>query len=174
MTSASQLLVNKFTILEVETNTNNSESIDVFLFSALKYNSLFWRSKWKKKLSIWLSASMLAIYRTSIYLTVELSTIDTSKLHSIKILLDSRAIESFIDYSFICSKGLNTQTILYSIPVFNINNSPNKASKISEVIDVLLQHSTYLKRMFLTISDLGKQDLILGYNWLKDYNPRID
>jgi len=117
---------------------------------------------------------MLAIYRTSIYLTVELSTIDTSKLYSIKILLDSRAIESFIDYSFICSKGLNTQTILYSIPVFNINNSPNKASKISEVIDVLLQHSTYLKRMFLTISDLGKQDLILGYNWLKDYNPRID
>ena len=117
---------------------------------------------------------MLAIYRTSIYLTVELSTIDTSKLHSIKILLDSRAIESFIDYSFICSKGLNTQTILYSIPVFNINNSPNKASKISEVIDVLLQHSTYLKRMFLTISELGKQDLILGYNWLKDYNPRID
>ena len=117
---------------------------------------------------------MLAIYRTSIYLTVELSTIDTSKLHSIKALLDSRAIKSFIDYSFICSKKLNTQTILYSISVFNIDNSPNKAGKISEVIDILLQHSTYLKRIFLTISDLGKQDLILEYNWLKDYNPRID
>jgi len=107
---------------------------------------------------------MLAIYRTSIYLTVELSTIDTSKLHSIKILLDSRAIESFIDYSFICSKGLNTQTILYSIPVFNINNSPNKASKISKVVDILLQYDIYSERMLLVISDLGKQDLILEYN----------
>ena len=170
----SQLLVNKFTVLEIETNIDDDESIDISFFFALKCNSLSWRSKWKKKLSIWLSTSMLAIYRTSIYLTIELSTIDTSKLHSIKALLDSRAIKSFIDYSFICFKKLNTQTILYSISVFNIDNSPNKAGKISEVIDILLQHSTYLKRIFLTISDLGKQDLILEYNWLKDYNPRID
>jgi len=28
--------------------------------------------------------------------------------------------------------------------------------------------------MLLAISGLGKQSLILGYNWLKDHNPKID
>jgi len=33
---------------------------------------------------------------------------------------------------------------------------------------------THSKRMLLAISGLGKQSLILGYNWLKDHNPKID
>jgi len=40
MTSVSQLLVNKFTVLEIETNIDDDESIDISFFSALKYNSL--------------------------------------------------------------------------------------------------------------------------------------
>ena len=28
--------------------------------------------------------------------------------------------------------------------------------------------------MLLVVSGLGKQSLILGYNWLKDHNPKID
>jgi len=28
--------------------------------------------------------------------------------------------------------------------------------------------------MLLAVSGLGKQSLILGYNWLKDHNPKIN
>jgi len=28
--------------------------------------------------------------------------------------------------------------------------------------------------MLLAVSGLGKQSLILGYDWLKDHNPKID
>jgi len=28
--------------------------------------------------------------------------------------------------------------------------------------------------MLLAVSRLGKQSLILGYNWLKDHNPKVD
>jgi len=28
--------------------------------------------------------------------------------------------------------------------------------------------------MLLAVSRLGKQSLILSYNWLKDHNPKID
>jgi len=99
---------------------------------------------------------------------------DTSELHSVKALLDSRATGSFIDRDFVCSKGINTRTLSRNILVFNVDGFPNEAGQISEVVDVLLCYKTHSERMLLAISRLGKQSLILGYNWLKDHNPKVD
>jgi len=41
-------------------------------------------------------------------------------------------------------------------------------------VDIILCYKTHSERMLLAISGLGKQSLILGYNWLKDHNPKID
>jgi len=43
-----------------------------------------------------------------------------------------------------------------------------------KVIDVVLPYKTHSERMLLAVSGLGKQSLILGYDWLKDHNPKID
>jgi len=99
---------------------------------------------------------------------------NTSELHSIKALLDSRATGSFIDRDFVRLKGINTQTLSRNILVFNVDSSPNEAGQISEVIDVLLRYKTHSERMLLAVSGLGKQSLILGYNWLKDHNPKVN
>jgi len=88
--------------------------------------------------------------------------------------LDSRATGSFIDRDFICSKGINTWTLSCNILVFNVNGSPNKAEQISKIIDILFCYKTHSKRMLLVISRLRKQSLILGYNWLKDHNCKVD
>ena len=167
-------LVNRFTVLKVETNIDDGEPIDIPPPSTPKCNLFLQRPKWEKKLPIWLSTSVLDVHGTSLQLAIELSTMDTSKLHSVKTLLDSRAMESFIDQDFIYSKGLNTWTILCPILVFNIDSFPNEAGKISEVVDILLRYSPYLERMLLAILGLRKQDLILEYNWLKSHNPKID
>jgi len=105
---------------------------------------------------------------------VEIGTTDTSELHSVEALLNSRVTGSLIDRDFVHSKGMNTQTLSHNIPVFNVDGSPNEAGQISEVVDVVLCYKTHSKRMLLAVSGLGKQSLILGYNWLKDYNPKID
>jgi len=105
---------------------------------------------------------------------VEIGTTDTSKLHSVKALLDCRATRSFIDRDFVRLKGMNTQTLLRNILVFNVDGSPNKAGQIMEIIDVVLRYKTHSERMLLAVSGLGKQSLILGYDWLKDHNPKID
>jgi len=105
---------------------------------------------------------------------VEIGTTDTSELHFVKALLDSRATGSFIDRNFVCSKGIKTRTLSCNIPVFNVNSSPNEAGQISKVINVLLRYKTHFKRMLLAVSGLRKQSLILGYNWLKDHNPKVD
>ena len=99
---------------------------------------------------------------------------DTSELHSVKALLNCGATGSLIDRDFIRSKGMNTQTLSHNIPIFNVDSFPNKAGQISEVMDIVLQYKTHSERMLLVVSGLGKQSLILGYDWLKDHNPKID
>jgi len=105
---------------------------------------------------------------------VEIRTIDTSELHSVKVLLDSRTTKSFIDRDFVHLKAINTQTLSCNILVFNVNSFLNKAEQISEVVNVLLHYKTHSERMLLAVSGLGKQSLILDYNWLKDHNPKVD
>jgi len=69
---------------------------------------------------------------------------------------------------------MNTQTLSHNILVFNVDGSPNKAEQISKVVDIVLHYKTHSERMLLAISKLGKQSLILDYDWLKDHNPKID
>ena len=71
-------------------------------------------------------------------------------------------------------KGISTQNVSCPIPVFNMDGSPNKAGQISEVVDVVLRYKTYSKRTLFTISNLGKQSMILGYTWLKNHNLEVN
>jgi len=99
---------------------------------------------------------------------------DTTKTYSIKALLDCRVIGSFINKDFVWAKKVNTQSLSYPIPVFNIDRSPNEAGQISEVVDIVLQYNFHSEQMLLVVSSLGRQNLILGYSWLKDHNPEVD
>jgi len=172
--SAPRLLVNKFTVLTIEDpNTIDSELVDapppISLISALLR-----KPKWEKRLPKLLSISALDARGTSLLLPIEIRTTDTSELHSVEALLDCGATGSLIDRDFVRSKGMNTWTLSHNIPVFNVDGSPNEAGQISEVVDVVLRYKTHSERMLLAISGLEKQNLILGYNWLKDHNPKID
>ena len=166
--------VNKFTVLTIEDpNTIDSELTDVLPPNPL-VPALLCKPKWEKRLPKLLSISALNARGTSLLLPVEIGTTDTSELHSVKALLDCGATGSFIDRDFVHLKGMNTRILSRNILVFNVDSSPNEAEQISEVVDVVLQYKTHSERMLLAIFGLGKQNLILGYNWLKDHNPKID
>jgi len=154
-------------------NTIDSELVNAQPLNPLAA-ALLCRPKWEKRLPKLFSISVLDAQGTSLLLLVEIGTMDTSELHFVKALLDCGATRSFINRDFVCSKGMNTWTLSCNIPVFNVNGSPNEAGQISEVMDIVLRYKTHSKRMLLAISGLGKQSLILGYDWLKDHNPRID
>jgi len=172
--SAPQSLVNKFTVLTVEdTNTIDSELIDTPP-SISSVSAPLRKPKWEKRLPKLLSISTLHMQGTSLLLPVKIGTTDTSKLHSVKALLDCRATGSLINRDFVRLREMNTRTLSRNIPVFNVDGSPNEAGQISEVVDVVLCYKTHSKRMLLAISGLEKQSLILGYDWLKNHNPKID
>ena len=166
--------VNKFTVLTIEgPNTIDSKLVDVLPPIPLIL-ALLRKPKWEKKLPKLFSISALDTRGTSLFLPVEIGTTDMSKLHSVEALLDCRATGSLIDRDFVRSKGMNTRTLSHNILVFNVNGSPNEAGQISEVVNIVLCYKTHSKRMLLAVSGLRKQSLILGYDWLKDHNPRID
>ena len=172
--SVPRLLVNKFTVLTIEDpNTIDSELVDVLLPIPL-ISALLCKPKWEKRLPKLLLISTLDVQGTSLLLPVEIGTMDMSELYSVEALLDYGATGSLIDRDFVCLKGMNTQTLSHNILVFNVDGSPNEAGQISKVVDVVLRYKTHSKRMLLAVSRLGKQNLILGYNWLKDHNPKID
>ena len=162
--SVPQLPVNKFTVLTIEDpNTVDSELIDALPLTPLVPAPLC-RPKWKKRLPKLLSISALDMHRTSLFLPVEIGITDTSKLHSVKALLNCGATRSLIDRDFVHLQEMNTRTLSCNILVFNVDGSPNKAGQISEVVDVVLCYKTHSERMLLAVSGLGKQSLILGYN----------
>ena len=105
------LPVNKFTVLTIEDpNTIDSELVDApSLISWVP--TLLCKPKWERRLPKLLSISALDMWGTSLLLPVEIGTMDTSELHSVKALLDSRATRSFIDRDFVYLKGINTQTL---------------------------------------------------------------
>ena len=174
MISAPWSLVNKFTVLTIEDpNTIDSELVDVPPPISLISTPLC-RPKWEKRIPKLLLISTLDVRGTSLLLPVEIGTTNTSKLYSVEALLDCGATGSLINRDFVCLKGMNTQTLSHNIVVFNVDGSPNKAGQISEVMDIVLRYKTHSERMLLAISGLGKQSLILGYDWLKDHNPKID
>ena len=169
------LLVNRFAVLNVEeVNTDICKPIDALPPSAPVRTALPRRPKWEKRLPRQLSANTLDTHGTSIILPIEIGTTDTSKVHSVKALLDSGATGNFIDKDFVCTKGISTQNISRPILVFNVDSSPNEAGQISEVVDVVLCYKTHSKRMLLVISNLGKQSMILSYTWLKDHNLEVN
>jgi len=133
-----------------------------------------WKPKWEKRLPKQLSINILDARGTSIILPIEVSTTDTSKVHSVKALLDFGATGNFIDRDFVQMKGINTQSISCPIPVYNVDGSPNKAGQISEVVDVVFHYKIYSERTLLAVSSLGRQNMILGYTWLKDHNPEVN
>ena len=131
-------LINRFCILNIEeSNTSICKPI-VIPSSSSAAISMTQRLKWKKKLLKQLSISVLDIYRASLILNIELCTIDTSKVHSVKTLLNCRATGSFTDRDFVYNKKINTWSISYPISMFNIDGISNKAEQISKVIDIVL------------------------------------
>jgi len=170
------LLVNRFAVLDIEeVNTDIYEPIDTPSLSPSAPDRTVQpqKPKWEKRLLKRLSINILDARGTSIILPIEVSTTDTSKVHFIKALLNSGATGNFIDRDFVRTKGINTQSISRPILVYNVDGSPNKTGQISEVVDVVLHYKTHSERT-LTVSSLGRQNMILSYTWLKDHNPEVN
>jgi hypothetical protein len=89
-------------------------------------------------------------------------------------LIDCGATGCFIDIEWVKLNNIPTCPLTNPIPVYNVDGTANDASTITDIADVILRYEQHSERTQLAITRLGKQSLILGYNWLCNHNPEIN
>jgi hypothetical protein len=89
-------------------------------------------------------------------------------------LVDSGAMENFMDHTTVKKLRLGTKKLKYPIPVRNIDGSNNRAGHIMDFIELIIKQGTKKVPTKFYITNLGSDRAILGYPWLRDFNPDID
>ena len=90
-----------------------------------------------------------------------------------QILVDSGATDNFIHPRLIKRLALGTQKLEHSRKIWNINGTNNKAGRITEYMDLSVQTGQKQNKMRFLVTDLGHEDLILGYPWLATFEPKF-
>jgi len=107
-------------------------------------------------------------------LDVAIQTTDTGEVHIVSALLDSGATGLFIDPEFMWQNCLTMQSLVWAIPVCNVDGTPNKQGAIRNVIDVILQFHDHTEWAQFAVTVFGKSQVILGLSWLREHNPEIN
>ena len=81
-----------------------------------------------------------------------------------------------MDVTFVEKHQLTTCPLTQPIPVYNIDGTLNEVGSIQYVMECILHYHNHnhAEWVVFAITNLGKQDIILGYTWLHLHNPDID
>ncbi|RDB19712.1 Transposon Tf2-9 polyprotein [Hypsizygus marmoreus] len=107
----------------------------------------------------------------SIEVSTTLQATDTGKPFQANSLLDSGATGCYIDETFAKSQGLNFQPLSHSIPVYNADNTLNDGGPIRHVVQLRMKILDHVETITLAVTNTGRNDVILGYAWLRRHNP---
>ena len=68
---------------------------------------------------------------------------------------------------------LGTQELTRPKKLYNINDTTNKAGNVTHYVDLLVETAGRRKEMRFLISNVGREDAILGYPWLAMFEPKF-
>jgi hypothetical protein len=110
----------------------------------------------------------------SLAVDVEIELTDTAVKRCTQALIDCRATGCFIDIEWVKLNNIPTCPLTNPIPVYNVDGTANDTGTITDIADVIRHYEKHSERTQLAVTRLGKQSLILGYNWLCNHNPEIN
>ncbi len=91
-----------------------------------------------------------------------------------KALLDSGAMDNFIDHRTTQRLGIQMEPLKQPIRLTNVDGTTNEAGRIERYCKMTIQsgHQRHITRFYKT--SLGEDRIIFGYPWLRTFNPQID
>jgi len=89
------------------------------------------------------------------------------------VLIDSGATESFISHETVAKLKLGTTRIPQPQKIYNVDGTENQAGMIKHCVQLYIKHGGQQKQARFFVTNLGKEQIILGYPWLEEFNPEI-
>jgi hypothetical protein len=89
----------------------------------------------------------------------------------IKALVDSGATDNFIHLNFVKRMGLGQRELDKPKNIYNIDNTTNKLGQITHYLSLAVTMAGKTQEMRFLITDIGREDVLLGYPWLSTYEP---
>jgi RNase H-like domain found in reverse transcriptase/Reverse transcriptase (RNA-dependent DNA polymerase) len=89
-------------------------------------------------------------------------------------LLDSGAMENFINLQYAKYLWLPIQCLKEPRKLYNIDRSPNRSRELQYFTNLQVQTGTQQSTLCFFPSDLGENKAILGYPWFMAFQPRIN
>ena len=109
-----------------------------------------------------------------VWMKIGMEKIDTHEGVTVKALLDSGAMEMFVDRTFAEKHGFKLDKLEKPLTVTNVDGSNNSRGKITHEIECNVYYRGHQERMKFDICNLERTDVILGMPWLAAHNPEID
>src|SRR5712692_3898881 len=96
--------------------------------------------------------------------------------HSVqcKALVDRGATGSFISWRLVKQHHMKKVLLPKPITIRNADDTTNKYGQITHQVFLAVKIQKHHEVLCLYVSDVGEDDLLLGYNWLHHHNPTID
>ena len=109
-----------------------------------------------------------------VWLNIGVEKVDTHEGVTVKALLDSGAMEIFMDKKMAAKHGFKLQKLERPVTVKNVDSTNNSGGAIIYQVEVNVYYKNHIERIRMDVCDLEKMDIILGMPWLQAHNPEIN
>ena len=100
-------------------------------------------------------------------------TFDKNKVAE-QALLDSGAIDNFIDQRAVNRLNISTRRLDKPRVLYNVNKTENRSGRIAHYVDLEIMRGIQIRVQCFYIADLKADRFILGFPWLYEFNPEIN
>src|SRR5258708_14583381 len=90
-----------------------------------------------------------------------------------KALVDSGATNNFMHPQFAARMGIGTKELPNPRKIWNIDGTMNKGRYLTHYVHLDVQTKGIHKETQFLLTDLGREDLILGYPCLATFEPKV-
>jgi len=97
-----------------------------------------------------------------VWMNIGVEKLDMHKDIIVKALLDSGAIEMFMDKRIVARYGFKLQKLERPIMVRNMDGTNNNRGAITYQVEVNVYYKGHVERMKMDVCDLRKTEIILG------------